>query len=293
MSRPPGTGTIVLALAAVFAPGLRGWTQTVGHALASYSIEADEAVQFDLPRSLREVSGLATTADGRIFAHDDERARVHELDPASGESLKRIDAGDGGIRGDFEGLAIVDERFFLVDSDARLFEFREGDDREDVPYEEFDTGLGRRCEVEGLAYDALSDALLLACKNTRGSDLRGHLVVFAVRLADMRVESEPRFKVPYSSLEDVDARGRLHPSGIEVHPERGSVVVVAAQEEGLVEISREGRFVAALELPGRLHRQPEGITFADAALLLADEGGRGRGTLTRYPSTASKAGPHD
>ena len=281
----PGPPASHAGPAATSEPGPHGVVQAAPDewGLAAYDLDRDAARQVDLPGRLREVSGLAVTPDGRLFAHDDERARVYQLDPTDGEVLKRVDVGSGGITGDFEGLAIVGPRFFLVESDGTLFEFREGEDREDVAFERTPTGVRHRCEVEGLAYDAASEALLMVCKTTRGRDLRDHLVIFAVPLDDLRAEEEPRYRIPYRSLSDVDARGTLHPSGLEVHPESGRIFVVAAREEGMVEISREGRFVGAAELPGRRHRQPEGITFLDAELLLADEAAGDRATLTAYP----------
>jgi uncharacterized protein YjiK len=270
-----------VAAATAFVVALAAPAQT--QELSVYLLGTDDAWQHKLSGALLEVSGLATGSDGRLFAHNDERARVYELDPTTGRTLKRIDMGDGGERGDFEGIALVGERFFLVESDGTLYEFHEGQDKENMPFRRFPTGVGSRCEVEGLAYDAATESLLLVCKTTRGSELRGHLVIFSFSLEDMRLDSEPRFRIPYASLSDVGARGRLHPSGIEVHPRTGSIFVVAAREEGLVEISRDGRFLAAAELARRLHRQPEGITFSDAAMLVADEGGGGSALLTGYP----------
>ena len=40
------------------------------------------ASQVQLPAELHEISGLAVTADGRVFAHGDEDGTVYQLDPA-------------------------------------------------------------------------------------------------------------------------------------------------------------------------------------------------------------------
>ena len=269
-----------LVLAAAFLPG-DAWAQEPW-SLGAYALGKNAARQHDLPGRLQEVSGLAATPDGRLFVHDDERARVYEIDRGSGDILKRIDVGPGGIRGDFEGIAVVGDRFFMVESDGTLYEFTEGEDKEDVAFTATPTGIRRRCEVEGLAHDPVTDALLLVCKTTRGRDLRGHLVIFAVPLATMEIEAEPRFKIPYRSLRDVGAPGQLHPSGVEVHPVSHRIFVVAAREERIVELSRDGGFVGAAELPHSRHRQPEGLTFLDRDLFLADEGAGSRATLTAY-----------
>ena len=56
----------------------------------------------------------------------------------------------------------------------------------------------------------------------------------------------------------------------------------------MVEISRDGAFVGAAELPRRLHRQPEGLTFLDGELVLADEADGDTPTLTGYPHRGSQ-----
>ena len=101
--------------------------------------------RFDLPGRLNEISGLAFTPDGRLFGHDDERGRVHEIDPGTGEVGKRFDLGEDMVRDDFEGMAIAGERFFLISSRGWLYEFREVGDRESAPYRVTDTGVGANC----------------------------------------------------------------------------------------------------------------------------------------------------
>ena len=58
-------------------------------------------------------------------------------------------------------------------------------------------------------------------------------------------------------------------------------MVLAAQENAMVELDAEGQVLAARRLGAR-HRQPEGATIlADGALVIADEGAR-LGQMTRY-----------
>jgi hypothetical protein len=48
-----------------------------------------------------------------------------------------------GWRGDFEGLAYAKDRFFLLESSGRLYEFREGAEGGHVDYTAHDTHLGK------------------------------------------------------------------------------------------------------------------------------------------------------
>jgi len=251
--------------------------------LVRYDFSSGEGHPENLQGVLQEVSGLATSPDGRLFAHHDERATVYEIDPESGKILKAFSVGFMSIPGDFEGLAIAGERFFLIRSDGLLVEFREGEDGTSVGHRVHNTGLGSRCELEGLAFDPEEEALLLPCKTPRDRVLEGYIVVFVVPLATLEPAVLPRIFLPLEELEAMDLKEEFHPSAIEVHPVTGTLILVAAQEEALLEFSPQGRLLAAKELKKKDHPQPEGIAFLpDGTLVLADEGQGGPGRLTRY-----------
>lgn len=236
-----------------------------------------------LPRALDEASGLAIDPSGRLFTHHDETSAVYELDPGTGRVVKRFHAARRGIRGDFEGLALAEGRFFLVSSDGILLEFREAGGDEVAPAREVRTGLGGLCEVEGLAYHPATSSLLLPCKTPRRRELRERLVVFAVPLATLVPDPEPRVSLPLRDLERLGLGRDFHPSAIDVHPS-GNLFLVAAREEAIVELSPRGAPLSASRLPRRLHPQAEGLAFGpDSTLWIVDEGGGGRGRLSRHP----------
>ena len=80
---------------------------------------------------------------------------------------------------------------------------------------------------------------------------------------------------------------RFNPSGIAVSPRNGNLLLVAAKQKALLEITMAGDLVKVFTLPmQRYHRQTEGIAlFANGTLILADEGGNKRGRLGVYRAT--------
>ena len=118
---PGGLGLLALLLSAWILP-----RQEPRNLLDRYDLSPDAGVQVKLPRVLEEISGLALTPDGRLFAHNDERAVAYEIDPSTGEVRKAFSIGLMGTPGDFEGFAITGERFFLLASTGQILEFREG-----------------------------------------------------------------------------------------------------------------------------------------------------------------------
>lgn len=271
-----------------------GWifpAQTPTSLLELYDLSSDAGDPEELPRALEEISGLATTPDGRLFAHNDERAIVYEIDPESGALVKAFSVGTMGVPGDFEGIAVAGERFFLVTSAGQIVEFREGAAGSRVGYRIHSPGLGSRCEMEGLAFDEAEGALLMPCKTPRARDLEGHLVVFSVSVNTMRPDPVPRIFLPLENLAAWGLGDGFHPSAIEVHPRTGSLILVAAREEALVELSHHGEILATKELKRKEHPQPEGVAFLlDGSLVLADEGQGERGTITRYPQNKPEGG---
>jgi len=240
--------------------------------------------RFDLPGRLDEISGLAIAPDGRLFGHDDERAIIYEIDTVEESLGKRFSLGDPPIRGDFEGIAIVGDRFFLVTSAGILYEFREVEDRADAPYRVSDTRLGAVCEVEGLDYDALDDTLLIACKVA--TPRRGPIVVHRLPMDPGRGALEP-IRI---SRSDVAAHGLdadFAPSALAVDP-TGTMLLASAPFESLLEVDRRGGVVAGIRLDRRRHPQPEGLAFAqDATLYIADERNGRDARITVYARRGS------
>jgi uncharacterized protein YjiK len=243
---------------------------------------SSDFTQWRLPDRLREISGLALTPDQRLFAITDEEAFVYELDFADGAIVKRFALGDPVLRGDFEGIAVLDERVWLMTSDGDLLVAAEGSDGSNVDYKKFKTGHGADCELEGLTQDRENGALLLACKESR-SDAKP-LRAFEWSVSKEDIEFSREIFLPEKAIaRKIDAK-RFNPSGIALDPLTREWVVIAARQHVLVRLSAGGEQTEAIiRLKKRRHRQAEGIEVtSDGRLLIADEGGDGKARLAVY-----------
>lgn len=289
-------------------------------AISPYHLGAAPTWRVQLPASLMEISGIAFTPDGRLFAHGDESATLRELNGRTGEvhktfalrpgtleselgsegaavdgkkSKKRARAAvaaAGTVPGDFEDIAIVGDLFFLVTSTGTLYEFREGSHGARVPYTVYRTGLEGRCEVEGLTYDGPDNALLLLCKeNLPKRSAPRQVVVYAWSLREKRLSPSPRLAVDHAAMagSGVDA---FNGSAFAFVPGTRSLVLVAGPQSVFAEIGADGLVAAAGPLDRRVHPQPEGLAFApDGTLLIANEGAGGQPSLSGYaPKTADE-----
>ncbi len=252
-------------------------------ALARYSFAADTLEQWKLPGKLREVSGLAQH-QGRVYTHDDQSGIVYEVDYEAARLKKAFALGRKTVKDDFEGIAVAGERFFLMTSDGTLYEFREGGNGQRVGFRRHETGLGQRCELEGLVYDASLDSLLLICKQARDASLQSVVAIFAWSLTGRRQLDQPYLSVRLKDLTDTIPGRRFNPSGIELDPATGNLLIVAARQRALAEVDRAGRVVTAMKIPlASRHAQTEGIALLpDGRLLLADEGVNKKARLALY-----------
>lgn len=242
-----------------------------------------------LPSGLMEVSGLACTSDGTLLAHDDERGRVYGVDPIQGQVDQGFRVGTPMVRDDLEGITAAGDRIFMISSRGVLYEFRRAAAGGASPVRVTDTGLGRECEAEGLAYHAPSHSLLVACKTLRpqAPEVRIH----RLPLDDGQARPEP-VRIAWRAFARHGHDGPVHPSGIEVDPGTGTLVLVAARERLIFEADLDGTLRDVVRLAARRHPQPEGITFGPGGLLhVADEGAGGDGRLTVYGPRIAGGGP--
>jgi hypothetical protein len=265
-----------------------------------YDLAGKPAWQAVLSDELAEISGLAFAPDGRLFAHGDEQGVVHRLDPRSGKILgnfglettgdepdlgkKRKGTATGNaVVGDFEGIAIAGDRFFLVTSNGVLAEFKEGHNGSRVRYTAHATGLEPVCEIEGVDHDASAGDLLLLCKDSRGKARMTEVRVYAWSVRSGRLDPKPRLVVPYRELARFTGASVFNGSAIAVTPGGKSFVLLAGPQQTFAEIGRDGRVLRGGAFPRGLQRQPEGAAFApDGTLLIASEAAGQRATLSGY-----------
>jgi len=233
-----------------------------------------------LPAELAEISGLATLPDGLVLAHDDEMGRVGVLDPRKGLLTRRFSLGSR-VRDDFEGITLVGDTVYMATSNGVLYRFRAGGDGAEVPHETRDTNLGKECEFEGVAFDAASSSLVLACKNVRVKEFEDHLLLYRVSLTDLSAPPTP-LAIPFARAIGGNEWKSLHPSDITVDPVTGHYIVIASQERAFLEITPAGEVVRSESLPDK-HKQPEGVTITrDGLLVVSDEARKGSASITLY-----------
>ena len=249
--------------------------------LSQYDLESENPETVDLPKRLDEISGLASTDDGSIFGHNDEKGVINKISIESGDIDFWFTVGSITLSEDLEGIAYVDGYFWLVNSKGDLFRFRHGESEGSVDFDLATTDLSGKYDVEGLCYDPTTNALLLACKEYPGEglDKKDEKAIYSFSLDSLQIDPTPRFVLDAKGLEKRLDLKKFMPSAIEWHPETGNFVILSGNDPAIIEISPSGEIITALALSKKIHPQPEGVTFApDGSLLIGNEGGG----LVRY-----------
>ena len=231
-----------------------------------------------LPAALREISGLAFHR-GVLLAHDDEIGRIYSINPVTG-AVAIFATLRGPIHDDFEGIAVLRDTVWLMTSSGTLYGVKATASSAPVAFALHQTGLGKRCELEGLAADSANGVLLLPCK-TLPKNGRG-VVVYRWNLAQgarrdsrdgERGAGRPQEggRAGRASQRDRGRARHRSPAGTFIRPPRPARVR-----------RQQVSPVGALRLPRR-HAQPEGLALAaNGDIFVSDEGGNGAGTLAIY-----------
>lgn len=226
-----------------------------------YDLDHPELVA-ELPEALREISGL-TLRGNELLAIEDEDGILFFLDATDGTINRRTEFWEAG---DYEGLAAVGmNEVWVTKSNGRLY--RITDPRSDRPkVTEFNTWLKGENDVEGLAYDAPRNRLLLACKDDpKGNGLdKDNRYLFAFDLNKLELAEEAAYSIP---RED-----EFSPSALAIHPHTGQLFLTSSVGNRLLVADSTGRIETVRKLDKKWLPQPEGLAFTpDGTLYISTE----------------------
>ena len=259
-------------------------TQTLARRLAKADANPEKnqpVASWIMPNELREISGLTLLPNGHLLTHDDEVARIYEVDPKTGVILKSFTL-EGARHGDFEGITTVNSDIYLLESNGKLYKFKAGAGDKEVPYSVYDTHLGKECEFESIAYEADSSWLLLACKRVKSKNLDHQVVIYRLPLPLTDSAKFSMLTIPLGEVIGENKWKHFHPSDLAIDPATGNYVIVASKDQGLAVITPGGDVVRSEPLP-KGHNQAEGVAITrDSLLIISDESNHNPADITLY-----------
>lgn len=251
-----------------------------------YHLKDKNVREIKLPHQLNEISGICFSDDGKLFGHNDEIGVVYQIDIKTGKIIKAFQLGKFGVEADFEDIAIVKDKFFLISSKGVLYEFKEGKNLEKVDFKAIDLDYSSKFEIEGLCYDENSQSLLIASKEYPGKHYKGYRAIYSYSLTTNEVNKTPRFLISLKELKkDFDIKD-FYPSAITKNPSNGNYYILSAKgHPAIIEIDSNGNLIEGKKLNPKNHRQPEGIAVSkNSEIFISDEGAGKSAKLTIYKS---------
>lgn len=245
----------------------------------------------DLPPALFEISGIAVIDLTSVACVQDENGIVFVYDLVENEIRDHFTFH---YPGDYEGIARVDDTFYILRSDGTVFETRtqqSPDLTRQIPL-----AGAASAEYEGLCYDRRNHRLLIVPKSKTGKEYgdRKKHPLFGLNLvsdnpewekvldfdlkAITRYAADNNIKVP-----DGKDEIRLRVSDIAIHPLTGMLFGISAANRMLCVFNDDGTVHYIEKLDSELFNLPEGISFLDNGdMLISNEGGNNSPTILLF-----------
>ncbi|MGE5406401.1 MAG: hypothetical protein ACM3NR_01710 [Methanosarcina sp.] len=263
--------------------------------------------KYMLPGSLSEISGLAWFGNDTIFCVQDEKARIYVFTLPEGNSGKFLDFSKDG---DYEDIASDGKNIYVLRSDGKIFTISNIRSRQPEILES-KTPLSSINNTEGLAWDELSNGLLIACKGSPslspGSNSKNdERAVYRFDIAQQKLDPKPfftinlknpeSFKSPSTYNEFIAIRksfdfryADFQPSAIAIHPVTGEIYVLSSTGKLVITADRAGKILSFSFLNPKIFSQPEGLCFSPSGdMFISNEGRGGHGNILKYkPRTKS------
>lgn len=253
-------------------------TTAYGDADLFYSLGNPSEKQF-LTTELEEISGLTYLDSGILGCIQDEEGIFFKYDFNKETVVERIRFHGNG---DFEGVEIVGDRVYAIESNGDLRHWNINETFE-PDAKKIETPLSSKNDVEGLGYLEEKNYILMACKGDPDYDDHNEkgeaIYVFDIDRGEMLEDA--LFTIEEEDIEEFieDFIGEkikdveFNPSAIALHPLEERYYVMASSGNLLVILNADYEIENVVTLDPAVFRQPEGICFApDGTMYISSEG---------------------
>jgi DNA-binding beta-propeller fold protein YncE len=237
--------------------------------------------KWELPPQLSEISGIVKLDNNQILAIEDLHPTLYILNLGNGkasiaDTISFYDTAKDKF--DIEDVAVIGNDAYALWSHGSIFKITDWKKSKQV--KEIETGLDKKNNTEGLAYDPVSGNLLIACKNESGVEDEKKS---ARALYELDIKKETLLDKPFLVVESKDLKAisgdkiKFFPSGVAVNPSTHDIYVISTKDtKCMAQFSHDGQLKTFTYLDKDLLEQPEGISFDPAGnLFISTEGKHG------------------
>lgn len=251
----------------------------------------------NLPEQLTEISAIDWLDENTMAGVQDELGIIFIFNPSTGEILETIEFEPIG---DFEGLRIVGSTAWVLEAKGNIWEISDWRST-NRKIQRHKTPLKKENDAEGLCFDAATNRLLVACKESPLIDdyRKDMRAVYAFDLDSKTLSSSPVVKIDIPLIInhlDQNPKSEIHadvlkklskgknlpimPSEIAIHPKTGETFLLASDGMAVLVFNKKGDLQRMYKLSPDIFEQPEGLAFTpDGGLYISSEGRSQAATL--------------
>jgi uncharacterized protein YjiK len=262
-----------------------------------YDFSNPEVVE--LPKELHEISGLTIVNDTTFAAIQDEQGIIYLLDTL-GNIKKQIPfAGPG----DFEGIAVVENDFYTLRSDGKLFRVQHWHNQRTLHVDSFETHI-QNINNEGFCYDKKNHLLLIGSKSKRSKSTadKNLRTIYSYNIDSQQLDTTRTIEMNiqeimnFASTHQIDLHQipskkdplkmqpnlKIQISGMYIHPVTNDLYVLSAGDYYLFILDEQRKMKSIYALPARLYNKSEGIVICkNGQLVISNEGQQNKPTLLK------------
>ncbi|MCF0070605.1 SdiA-regulated domain-containing protein [Dyadobacter sp. CY261] len=248
-------------------------TQKETEVFREYDLNKPE--KFNLPESLFEVSGITFDKgqNDTVYAIQDEDGKLFRL---AWDVPKQLNT-KFAKKGDYEDLAIVRDRAYILKSNGSIFTFPMSEVFYGEPQGIAEVkGLLPKGEYEGMYGDETTGELYIICKNCAGDDSKNSVSGYILKTgSDSVITQSGSFAINVNQIKAINgkvARG-FRPSGIAKNPSTREWYIISAVNQMIVVVDQQWNVKDVHHLNANMFIQPEGVAFDKAGnLYISNEG---------------------
>ncbi|MHB1177111.1 MAG: SdiA-regulated domain-containing protein [Daejeonella sp.] len=245
----------------------------------------------ELPGELSEISGITFLNDSVLVAIQDEEGILYYYDLKQNRVIKKqVFAGDG----DYEDLVRAGNDMYVITSDGIMSQIKNFQSLNPV-YKIIPTPFSKKNDIEGIAYDAKNNRLLIAPKEHGLDHDKTTKQIYGFDLKTMKFQTKPVYSIPLAEIESqfegdaleesskkfLKALGNqnlnkiFRSSAITVNEQTGEIFVLSSLNGLIIILSPDGLLKKIIQFSGPEYKQPEGIAFSpNGKLYISNEGGK-------------------
>ena len=229
--------------------------------------------KFSMSESLLEISGICfhNGNSDTVYAIQDEEGRLFRVK----WGVKKPLNAKFGKKGDYEDVAIVNDKVVVLKSNGQLFTFP----FDQSTWEEPDSvveykGQLPAGEFEGMYGDESTKRLYVICKNCVDDDKKHAVTGYIFQVSDA-INFAGNFQINVDEIKNYAGKVKrgFRPSGLAQNPITKDWFIISAVNKLLVVTDSSWKVRDAYPLSGNIFNQPEGIAFdKQGNLYISNEG---------------------